>query len=77
MTVLESIDDLIEYTTEKSIEKKMLKQGKKYRVNLPPGKGKPLYTKSLQDAKKMAQEYGEGSTIEDLFTHSTWNWKGK
>ena len=66
MNILEKIDNLIEYTTEKSIEKKMLKQGKKYKINRPPGKGKPLYTSSFQDAKEMAKEYGKGTKVEDI-----------
>lgn len=73
MNLIEKIDELIEATSEKAIEKKMLKQGKKYKITLPKGKGKPLYTDSFNAAKEMVKEYGKGTKVEDMSKNLTWH----
>jgi len=66
MNILKQLDKLIEATSEKEMDKKMLKKGKKFKIILPPGKGKSLYTDSFNAAKEMAKEYGKGTKVEDL-----------
>ena len=67
--------EVIDLLTEKEVkeegglgklDKKMIDQGKKFKIILPKGKGEALYTKSMDAAKEMAKEYGKGTLVLDL-----------